>query len=159
MNDQIDEAYALASKKYDELGIDIDKILDALLEIPISIHSWQGDDVGGFERPNTELNGGGIIATGNFPGKASNIQELQMDLETALSLIPGNHRVNLHSFYGDFGGKFVERDQYKPEYFQRWIDWAKERDLKLDMNSTLFSHPKANGGFTLSNKSSGIRQF
>jgi len=159
MNDKIEEAYALASKKYDDLGIDSDKILDTLLEIPISIHAWQGDDVGGFERPNAKLTGGGIIATGNYPGKARNIQELQMDLETALSLIPGNHRVNLHSFHGDFGGKFVERDQYKPEYFQRWIDWAKKRDLKLDLNCTLFSHPKADEGFTLSSKSNEIRQF
>jgi len=159
MNDKIEEAYALASKRYDDLGLDIDKILDALLEIPISIHAWQGDDVGGFERPNAKLTGGGIIATGNYPGKASNIQELQMDLETALSLIPGNHRVNIHSFHGDFRGKFVERDKYRPEFFQRWIDWAKKMDLKLDLNSTLFSHPKADEGFTLSSKSNEIRQF
>ncbi|MBY8985006.1 MAG: L-rhamnose isomerase [Candidatus Lokiarchaeota archaeon] len=159
MNTKIEEAYALASKKYDDLGIDTDKLLDILLEIPISVNAWQGDDVGGFERPNAELSGGGIIATGNYPGKARNIQELQMDLEKALSLIPGNHRVNLHSFHGDFGGKFVERDKYTPEHFQRWIDWANERNLKLDLNSTLFSHSKANDGFTLSSKSNEIRQF
>lgn len=159
MNTKIEEAYALASKKYDDLGIDTDKLLDTLLEIPISVNAWQGDDVGGFERPNAKLSGGGIIATGNYPGKASNIQELQMDLEKALSFIPGNHRVNLHSFHGDFGGKFVERDKYTPEHFQRWIDWAKERNLKLDLNCTLFSHPKADEGFTLSSKSNEIRQF
>lgn len=159
MNSKIEEAYALASKKYDDLGIDTNKILDTLLEIPISVQAWQGDDVGGFERPNAELSGGGIIATGNYPGKANNFQELQMDLEKALSLIPGNHRVNLHSFHGDFGGKFVERNKFKPEHFQSWIDWAKEKDLKLDLNCTLFSHPKAKDGFTLSSKSNEIRQF
>ncbi len=159
MNAKIVDAYSLASKKYDDLGVNIEKILNKLVEIPISIHAWQGDDVSGFERPNSKLNGGGIIATGNYPGKASNIKQLQMDLDTALSLIPGTHRVNLHSFHGDFGGKFVERNLYTPEYFQSWIEWAKERNLKLDMNSTLFSHPKADDGFTLSSKSNEIRQF
>ncbi|MHA2035357.1 MAG: L-rhamnose isomerase [Promethearchaeota archaeon] len=159
MNNKIEDAYSLASKKYDELGVNTEKILEKLLKIPISIHAWQGDDVSGFERPNAKLSGGGIIATGNYPGKASNIQELQMDLETALSLIPGTHRVNLHSFHGDFGGKNVERDKYNTEYFQIWINWAKERNLKLDLNSTLFSHPKADNGFTLSSKSDEIRHF
>ncbi|MFW9823017.1 MAG: L-rhamnose isomerase [Candidatus Thorarchaeota archaeon] len=159
MNNRINEAYNLASKKYEDLSIDTDKTLEKLLKIPISIHAWQGDDVGGFERPNAELSGGGIIATGNYPGKAKNIEELQRDLDMALSLIPGNHRVNLHSFHGDFGEKFVDRDQYKPEHFQIWIDWAKERNLGLDMNCTLFSHPKANDGFTLSSKSPDIRHF
>lgn len=159
MNDKIEEAYDLASKKYENLGINTEKILERLVEIPISIHAWQGDDVGGFERPNAEITGGGIIATGNYPGKARTIQELKMDLDAALSLIPGNHRINLHSFHGDFGGRFVERNQYKPEYFQTWIDWADEREIKLDLNSTLFSHPKADDGFTLSNKSKEIRQF
>jgi len=159
MKNTIEEAYALASKKYDDLNVDIEKKLNILLEIPISIHAWQGDDVAGFERSNANLSGGGIITTGNYPGKARNIQELQIDLETALSLIPGNHRVNLHSFHGDFGGKFVERNHYTPEYFQNWIDWAKERNLRIDLNSTLFSHPKANDGFTLSSKSNEIRHF
>lgn len=159
LNKKIEEAYDLASNKYENLGIEVDKVLEKLLEIPISIHAWQGDDVGGFERPNAKLSGGGIIATGDYPGKARNVQELQIDLETALSLIPGNHRVNLHSFHGDFQGKFVERDQYTPEYFQCWIEWAKEKELKLDLNSTLFSHPKADEGFTLSSKSKEIRQF
>jgi L-rhamnose isomerase len=115
--------------------------------------------VGGFERPHAELSGGGIIATGNYPGKARNIQELKLDLETALSLIPGNHRVNLHSIHGDFGGNFIERNKYTHEFFQTWIEWADERALKLDLNSTLFSHPKSNNGFTLSSKSKEIRQF
>jgi len=159
MNDDIKKAYEIAVKMYGDFGINTESILERLKKISISIHAWQGDDVGGFERPNAELTGGGILATGNYPGKARNIQELQLDLETALSLIPGSHRVNLHSFHGDFQGKFVERNQYSPEYFQSWIDWAKERDLKLDLNSTLFSHPKADDGFTLNSKSKEIRQF
>lgn len=159
MNHRIEEAYELASKKYEDIGLDTEKVLSTLLEIPISIHAWQGDDVGGFERSNAEFSGGGIIATGNYPGKARNIQELQNDLKKALSLIPGNHRINLHSFHGNFGGKFIERNQYEPVYFQSWIDWAKEENVKLDMNSTLFSHPKADGGFTLSSKNKEIRQF
>ncbi|MFW9873778.1 MAG: L-rhamnose isomerase [Candidatus Thorarchaeota archaeon] len=159
MNGEIIKAYEIAIKRYEDFGIDTVKIIERLEEISISIHAWQGDDVGGFERPNAEITGGGIIATGNYPGKARNIQELQMDLEKALSLIPGCHRINLHSFHGDFGGKFVERNQYTPEYFQYWIDWAKEKNLKLDLNSTLFSHPKADNGFTLSSKSKEIRQF
>jgi len=159
MNNEIKKVYEIAKKRYEDLGINTENILKRLKEISISIHAWQGDDVSGFERPDAKLSGGGIIATGNYPGKARNIQELQKDLEKALSLIPGSHRVNLHSFHGDFGGKFVERNQYTPEYFQYWIDWAKEKELKLDLNSTLFSHPKADDGFTLSSKSEEIRQF
>lgn len=159
MNNEIKKVYEIAKKRYEDLGINTENILKRLKEISISIHAWQGDDVSGFERPNAKLSGGGIIATGNYPGKARNIQELQKDLEKALSLIPGSHRVNLHSFHGDFRGKFVERNQYTPEYFQYWIDWAKEKELKLDLNSTLFSHPKADDGFTLSSKSKEIRQF
>lgn len=159
MNNEIKKVYEIAKKRYEDLGINTENILKRLKEISISIHAWQGDDVSGFERPNAKLSGGGIIATGNYPGKARNIQELQKDLEKALSLIPGSHRVNLHSFHGDFGGKFIERNQYTPEYFQYWIDWAKEKELKLDLNSTLFSHPKADDGFTLSSKSKEIRQF
>lgn len=159
MNNEIKKVYEIAKKRYEDLGINTENILKRLKEISISIHAWQGDDVSGFERPNAKLSGGGIIATGNYPGKARNIQELQKDLGKALSLIPGSHRVNLHSFHGDFGGKFIERNQYTPEYFQYWIDWAKEKELKLDLNSTLFSHPKADDGFTLSSKSKEIRQF
>ena len=159
MNDKILHAYEIARERYEDIGINTEKIIARLKEIPISIHAWQGDDVGGFERPNAEITGGGIIATGNYPGKARNIQELQQDLKKALSLIPGSHRINLHSFHGNFGPKFVERNQYLPEHFQCWIDWAKENNLKLDFNSTLFSHPKADDGFTLSSKSKEIRQF
>ncbi|MHA1912906.1 MAG: L-rhamnose isomerase [Promethearchaeota archaeon] len=159
MNNNIENLYELAFRKYENYGIDVEDILEQLIAIPISIHAWQGDDVGGFERPNAELVGGGIIPTGSYPGKARNIKELQMDLETALSLIPGHHRVNLHSIHGDFGGKIIERDQFQPHHFQYWIDWAIEHELKLDLNSTLFSHPKADEGFTLSSKSKDIRQY
>ncbi len=159
MEDITRNSYEIAKKQYESLGVNTDTVLERLKRISLSIHCWQGDDVGGFEKPNAELSGGGIIATGNYPGKARNIQELQKDLKQALLLIPGNHRVNLQSFYGDFKGKFVERNDYTPEYFQCWIDWAKDQNLKLDFNSTLFSHPKADNGFTLSNKSKEIRQF
>ncbi|TFG10657.1 MAG: L-rhamnose isomerase, partial [Promethearchaeota archaeon] len=157
--DLIENSYNIAKNKYAELGIDTDKILDELNKISLSIHCWQGDDVGGFERPNTELSGGGILATGNYLGKARNIKELQEDLSKAISLIPGSHRVNLHAIYGDFGGKFIERDDINVRHFQTWIDWAKTEKLNLDFNSTLFSHPKASQGFTLSNKSPNIRNF
>ncbi|MFW9864658.1 MAG: L-rhamnose isomerase [Candidatus Thorarchaeota archaeon] len=159
MNNRIERSYHLAAKKYEDIGINTDKVIDKLIQIPISIHAWQGDDVGGFERPNAKLTSGGIIATGKYPGKARNIQELKVDLEFALSLIPGKHRINLHSFHGDFGGKFIERNKYTAENFQSWIDWAREKDIKLDLNCTLFSHPKADDGFTLSSKSREIRQF
>ena len=159
MSDKIDEAFYIASKRYENLGVNVEKDIKRLLEIPISIHAWQGDDVEGFEGRNAESIRGGIIATGNYPGKARNIQELQFDLETALALIPGNHRINLHAIHGDFRGEFVDRNQIKPEHFQCWIDWAKEKNVMLDLNSTLFSHPNADERFTLSSKSSEIRQF
>ena len=134
MNDEIERAYEIASHKYYEFGVDTQKILNKLKEVSLSIHCWQGDDVGGFERPDATLSGGGIVATGNYPGKARNINELRQDLEKVFSLIPGNHRLNLHAIYGEFGGKIVERNEIKPEYYQGWINWAKDRNLKLDFN-------------------------
>ncbi|MHA1150693.1 MAG: L-rhamnose isomerase [Promethearchaeota archaeon] len=160
MADTIEKFYTLAEKKYAEFGIKTENVMEKLKKVSLSIHCWQGDDVGGFERPDSHLGGGGILATGNFPGKARTIKELQQDLEKALSLIPGyRHRVNLQSSYGDFGGKLVERNEFKAEYYQGWIDWAKQNSLKIDFNSTLFSHPYADEGFTLSSKSNKIRQF
>ncbi len=160
MKERIETLYNIATKKYEELGIDTEGVLRNLQKIPLSIHCWQGDDVGGFEKPNAKLSGGGILATGNYLGKANTIQELQQDFEKVMSLVPGeNHRWNLHSSYGDFGGKFIERNEFSPEHFQGWIEWAKENKVKLDLNSTLFSHPKANDGFTLSSKSKAIREF
>jgi L-rhamnose isomerase len=130
-----------------------------LESIPISIHCWQGDDVGGFETPGAELSGGGIQATGNYPGKARNIDQLRSDIEKALSMIPGRHRLNLHACYLDNGGRFVERNKIEPGHFQSWIDWAKHNKVGMDFNPTYFSHQKAADGFTLSHPDPGIREF
>jgi L-rhamnose isomerase len=127
--------------------------------VSISLHCWQGDDVGGFERQDPVLSGGGILVTGNHPGKATSIGELQSDLEKAFSLIPGNHRLNLHSMYGDFGGKSVERNEFAPEHYTGWVDWAKAHRLKLDFNATCYSHPNAADGYTLSHPDKGIRDY
>jgi len=156
---KIEKYYKIAKEKYEGLGVDTEKALKILEKISISIHCWQGDDVGGFETPNAALEGGGILATGNYLGKARSIKELQIDIEKAISLIPGNHRVNLHAIYGDFKDKFIDRNKITVEHFQTWIDWAKKNNLKLDFNPTLFSHPKAQSGYTLSNKSQEIRDF
>lgn len=158
-SDQIETSYEIARKKYNELGVNIKHVFEVLEKISLSIHCWQGDDVGGFENPNSKLSGGGILATGNYPGKARTISELQMDLKKAMSLIPGRHRINLHAIYGDFGVSNVDRTKIEVDHFQSWIDWAKTETLGLDFNSTLFSHPKADSGYTLSNKSNEIRNF
>ncbi|MFX0095075.1 MAG: L-rhamnose isomerase [Candidatus Hodarchaeota archaeon] len=155
----IENAYEIANRQYIDLGVDTTRVLEKLKDISISLHCWQADDVGGFEKPDAKLSGGGIQATGNYPGKARTIIELRQDYEKAFSLIPGNHRINLHAIYGDFEGKEVDRNEIEPRHFQSWINWAKERNLKLDFNSTLFSHPKAESGFTLSHKSQEIRDF
>jgi L-rhamnose isomerase len=155
---QIQDAYALAKERYAMLGVDADQALDTLAQIPISLHCWQGDDVGGFENPDAEL-GGGIAATGNYPGKARNADELRSDLDKAYSLIPGTHRLNLHAIYAETGDQKVERNELRPEHFSRWIDWAKANNHGIDFNPTCFSHPKANDGFTLSSYDEGIRNF
>jgi len=156
---KIEQAYQLAKERYGQIGIDTDKAMDKLAKIPVSMHCWQGDDVGGFETVGAELSGGGIQATGNYPGKARTIEELRGDIEKAMSLIPGKHRLNLHSCYLDNGGKFVDRNQMKAEHFQSWIDWAKSNGLGMDFNPTYFSHAKAADGFTLSHPDKGIRNF
>jgi L-rhamnose isomerase len=150
-------AYRLARDRYAEAGVDTDAALKRLAAIPISLHCWQGDDVGGFEVAATAL-GGGLAATGNYPGKARTPGELQTDAGKALSLIPGTHRFNLHASYGEFGGKPVDRDAIGPEHFRGWIDWAKSLGIGLDFNPTFFSHPKA-VDFTLSHRDRGIRTF
>jgi L-rhamnose isomerase len=122
------------------------------------LHCWQGDDVAGFESPDAEL-GGGIAATGNYPGKARNAQELRRDLDKAYSLIPGTHRLNLHAIYAETGGKRVDRNELLPEHFTNWLDWARENNHGIDFNPTFFSHPKANDGFTLASYDDGIRRF
>jgi L-rhamnose isomerase len=152
------KSFALAKERYAALGVNVDRALKILETIPISLHCWQGDDVGGFENPGTGP-GGGLVATGNYPGKARTPDELRADLEKAFSLIPGRHRLNLHAFYGEFGGKKVDRDQIAPEHFSRWISWAKQKGLGLDFNPTCFSHPKAADGFTLSHRDQAIREF
>ncbi len=151
--------YDFAVKKYEEYNVDVEKVLEKLIKIPISIHCWQGDDVGGFEKPDAKISGGGIQATGNYLGKARTIEELRQDFEKVFSLVPGKHRIALHASYGDFGGKLIDRNEITPEHFQSWIDWAKQVKIKLDLNCTLFSHPKADDGFTLSSKSPEIRNF
>lgn len=156
--EQLKKAYEDAKVQYASLGVDVDQAIEKLNNLSISIHCWQADDVSGFENPGGELTGG-IQATGNYPGKARNIEEIRSDYEKALSLIPGIHRISLHAIYGDFGGEFVDRDQIEPKHFQSWIDWAKKVGVKLDFNSTFFSHEKSSSGYTLSDFNPEIREF
>jgi L-rhamnose isomerase len=152
------DAFNLAKERYAELGVDVEKSLQALASTPISLQCWQGDDVAGSENPNAALTGG-IQATGNYPGKARNLTELRADLDQALALIPGKHRVNLHACYADLGGKKVERNAYTIDQFASWVDWAKPKGLGLDFNPTYFSHALSADGFTLSHRDAGIRKF
>ena len=154
---QIEAAYQLARERYAALGVDVRAALDTLRTVPISLHCWQGDDVAGFEDPLRGLSGG-IMATGNYPGKARNIDELRADLDQAYSLIPGRHRLALHGSYLDAERK-IPRDELLPEHFASWVDWAKATDHGLDFNQTLFSHELADDGFTLSHQDAGVRQF
>ena len=154
----IEKSFALAKERYAEIGVDVDRVLKNLEKVPVSLHCWQGDDVGGFEHFGGTLTGG-IMATENYPGKARTPQELRADAEKALSCIPGKHRFNLHAIYGEFGGKKVDRNQIKPEHFQTWIDWAKSLGIGLDFNPTCFSHPKSGDGFTLAHPNKAIRKF
>lgn len=154
----IEQAYAMAKERYADLGVDTDAALTKLQKISLSLHCWQADDVTGFENPDAQLSGG-IQATGNYPGKARNIEELRQDILTATSLIPGRHRLSLHASYADFRSTgAVDRDALRPEHFASWIDWAEANGMKLDFNSTSFSHPKS-GMLTLSNPDEGIRRF
>ncbi|MBP5258540.1 MAG: L-rhamnose isomerase [Prevotella sp.] len=152
----IERAYAIAKERYAAIGVDTDKAIETLENTPISLHCWQADDVVGFER-NDALSGG-IQTTGNYPGRARNIDEVRQDVAYVKTLLAGNHRLNLHEIYGEFGGKFVDRDEVGIEHFQGWIEWAKEQGLKLDFNSTSFSHPKS-GELSLSNPDPAIRNF
>lgn len=152
-------AYSLAQEHYATFGVNTEEALQALSSIPISLHCWQGDDVGGFEKADASLSGGGIQATGNYPGKARSLAELRQDLKTALSLIPGHHRLNLHACYADLDGAKCDRNAYAPAHFQSWISWCKENGLGMDFNPSFFSHPLADDGLTLSHPDSGIRKF
>ena len=153
----IHQAYEIAKERYAELGIDTEKVLEQLQNLHLSMHCWQADDVKGFEVQAGSLDGG-IAVTGNFPGAARNIDELRADILKAKSLIPGNHRLNLHEIYGDFQGKVVDRDEVTVDHFKSWIEWGKENKTPLDFNSTSFSHPKS-GSLSLSNPDEGIRKF
>lgn len=152
----INKAYEIAKERYAVLGIDTDKAMDALQNIYLSMHCWQADDVTGFESGGALT--GGIQATGNYPGKARNMEEVRMDIMKAMSFIPGRHRLSLHEIYGDFGGQFVDRDQVEPSHFESWMQWAAENGIKLDFNSTSFSHPKS-GNLSLANPDKAIRDF
>jgi L-rhamnose isomerase len=153
----IEKTYEMAKQRYAELGVDSDLAMDRLGKIAVSLHCWQGDDVGGFENEQG-LSGGGIMATGAYPGKARTPDELRADIDKALSLIPGRHRLNLHAMYAETGGK-VERNELEAKHFTAWIDWAKANGMGMDFNGTFFSHPKADSGFTLSSADEGIRRF
>ncbi len=152
-------SFTLAQESYAAMGVDVEKALKTLATVPISLHCWQGDDVGGFEKETATKAGGGTLVTGNYRGRARTIEELQQDLDLTLSLIPGKHRLNLHASYGDYRGRKADRNAIGIEHFQGWVDWCKARGLGIDFNPTFFAHPKAEDGFTLSHADPGIRQF
>ena len=156
--ERIRAAYRLAKERYAELGVDTDRAMDALSKIALSLHCWQGDDLAGFEAGDKQL-GGGLATTGNYPGKARNASELRADLDLTYSLIPGDHRLSLHAMYAETGSRRVERDALLPEYFTGWVDWAREQHHGLDFNPSLFSHPLAASGFTLSSYDERTRRF
>lgn len=152
------KALQIAREAYSRLGVDVDAAIESVKNTPVSVHCWQGDDVGGFEAQDGDLTGG-IQSTGNYPGKARNIDELRRDFEFATTLIPGKKKLSLHAIYLDSDGKKVERNEVAPEHFASWVEWAKERDLGLDFNPTFFSHPLSADGFTLSNDDPAVRKF
>ncbi|MEM8860685.1 MAG: L-rhamnose isomerase [Chloroflexota bacterium] len=154
---QIEQSYEMAKERYALFGIDADAALKLIATIPISLHCWQGDDVVGFENPDRALSGG-IMATGNYPGKARSADELRADLDKAYSLIPGTHRLNLHAIYGD-SDKPLDRNEWQPHHFDKWIDWAKTNNHGIDFNPTFFSHPMADSGFTLASLDNDVRGF
>lgn len=154
----IERAAAFAKERYAACGVDVEAALTTLATVPVSLHCWQGDDVQGFEHTGGAI-GGGLAVTGNYPGRARTPDELRSDLEQALSLIPGRHRLNLHACYGEFGGKTVDRNEIEPAHFAGWVDWARGQQLGLDFNPTCFAHPKAADGFTLAHPDKAIRDF
>jgi L-rhamnose isomerase len=159
LTNEIMVAYQMAKEQYAGWGVDVELALRNLDQVALSIHCWQGDDVSGFEKPDAQLSGGGIQVTGNYPGKARNVEELRKDLLQVYKMVPGVHRLNLHAIYGEFGKKFVDRDEIKPEHFLGWVEWAIQNNLRIDFNCTCFSHPKAESGYTLSSKDLAIRNF
>lgn len=149
--------YAVAKERYAAIGVDTDQALERLQKLPLSLHCWQADDVKGFENPDGMLSGG-IQATGNYPGRARNIDQVRQDIERVISLIGGSHRLSLHAIYGDFDGRKVDRNAIEPAHFRSWIEWAREAGLQLDFNSTSFSHPLS-GERTLSHSDPTVREF
>ncbi|MEA3463175.1 MAG: L-rhamnose isomerase [Bacteroidota bacterium] len=158
-SETIKKAFEAARDQYAQIGVDVESAMKQLDAFPISLHCWQADDVGGFETPDSSLSGGGIQATGNYPGKATNIPEHRMDLEKVMSLIPGKQRLNLHAIYGDFQGEKVDRNEIELKHFQSWIDWARDQEIGMDFNCSVFSHPLASDDLTLSHKNKEIRDF
>lgn len=154
----IEDSYRLAQERYAALGVDTERALATLGQVSLSLHCWQGDDVGGFEGSGEALSGG-IAATGNYPGKARTADELRSDLDQVYALIPGSHRLNLHAMYAETGGRRVERNELRPEHFAAWTEWAKANRHGVDFNPSCFSHPKSADGFTLASADAGIRQF
>lgn len=154
-----DRAYQLASKEYAELGLDTERAIRAALKMPISMHCWQADDVGGFETKSEPVSGGGLVATGNHPGRARTGDEARQDYDQVLGLVPGRLRLNLHALYAETGPKVVDRDALRPEHFATWMAWSRKRRVALDFNPSFFAHPKANAGFTLSSEDPAIRKF
>jgi len=156
---RIERAYETAREAYGAHGVDTEAALAGLDAIPVSVHCWQGDDVGGFERTGADLAGSGLQVTGAYPGKPRTIGELRADLHRAFSLIPGPRRLNLHAIYGEFGGAKVDRDAVGPEHFRGWVDWARSEGLGLDFNPTCFGHPRAADGYTLCHRDPAVRRF
>jgi L-rhamnose isomerase len=153
----VEQSFSLAKERYAHCGIDADAAMKRLETVPISMQCWQGDDVAGFESVGPLT--GGIMATGNYPGRARNADELRTDAAKAMSLLPGKQRFSLHAIYLEHGGRKIERNQIGPEHFQGWMDWAAQQGIALDFNPTFFSHPKAADGFTLAHRDAGIRKF
>lgn len=156
--ESIQKAFELAKEQYAEIGVDVDVVLAQMDKVQVSMHCWQTDDVGGFENPDGQLSGG-IQATGNYPGKASTIEQARQDLEKAMSLLPGKQRLNLHAIYGDFRQGVADRDEIETKHFESWVEWAKGQEIGMDFNCSMFSHPKSDSGFTISDKDKGIRDF
>jgi L-rhamnose isomerase len=155
----IEQSYRIASERYATLGVETEQALARLAAVPLSLQCWQGDDVSGFEPHAGAVSSGGIQATGGYPGRARTLEELRADLDRALSLLPGKHRVNIHAIYGDFGGRHVERDAIDINHFASWVDWARARGVGLDFNATCFAHPKAESGLTLSHPDPSVHDF
>jgi L-rhamnose isomerase len=155
----ISAAYKLARQAYADVGVDTEAAIRHALRVPVSLHCWQADDVRGLETPKAGLTASGTMATGSYPGRARNGDEMRADLDLALKLLPGKQRLNLHAFYAETGDKVVDRDELEPQHFARWMGWARSRRIGLDFNPTYFNHEKANSGFTLSDADPAVRKF